>query len=62
MTARLWLAVLLVAGGGAAVRQAAAPPAPAPPVPLGTLHFTAAWRLLPAGTASLTWSESSGGL
>lgn len=58
MTARPWLAAILAVGGWAAARQAAAPPPP-PPL-LGTLHYAASWRLLPAGTASLAWSESSG--
>lgn len=60
MTARVLLLSALALGGWTLARQAAAPPVPAPPVELGTLHFTAAWRLLPAGTASLIWSEAGG--
>lgn len=58
MVARWSLAGLLLLAGWGAPRQAAAPPPP-PSLP-GTLHYTAEWRLLPAGTASLSWSAEGG--
>lgn len=48
---------LLLAGVWGGVAQTPEPPAP----PLaGTLHYVAHWRLLPAGTASLSWTEQGG--
>ncbi|MGH9417751.1 MAG: DUF3108 domain-containing protein [Terriglobales bacterium] len=45
---------------GALLALAAPAQAPAPPPPTVTLHFIAHWRLLPAGTATLAWSNAGG--
>lgn len=57
MVARLGLAVMLAGLGLLPWRQTAPAPAPA-----GTLHFTATWRLLPAGEATMAWSDAGPGL
>ena len=36
------------------------PQAPVAPLPTATLHYAATWRLLPAGQASLSWSNDHG--
>lgn len=48
------LSLLLLAGLGAPP-QASSPPPPPLPAPL---HYVAHWRLLPAGTATLSWSQA----
>jgi len=62
VTGRVMLGLALLAGAlvdaapGAPVRAA---PLPAPP-PAGVLHYEAHWRLLPAASATLAWSDSGG--
>lgn len=46
----------LIAGLGVLLLALHLPAVPPPPAP-GTLHYIAHWRLLPAATAALTWSQ-----
>lgn len=53
---------IVIAGAPARPVRAFTPasPPPAPSLPDGVLHYTAHWRLLPAATATLAWSETGG--
>lgn len=53
----LGLCALLAAGASAQARPAPSSSANAPAM---VLHFTAHWRLLPAGTATMAWSNAGG--
>jgi hypothetical protein len=51
---------MLLAGLLLAAAPPPTPPPAAPSLPAGVLHYQAHWRLLPAATATLTWSEAGG--